>query len=58
VLGFLLFRLFDIFKPWPARRLEKLPKGWGILADDLLAGVYSGAALLICLKLWIGWPAG
>jgi phosphatidylglycerophosphatase A len=31
VLGFLLFRLFDIFKPWPARRLEKLPKGWGIL---------------------------
>jgi phosphatidylglycerophosphatase A len=58
VLGFLLFRLFDIFKPWPARRLEKLPKGWGVLADDLLAGVYAGIALLICLKLWIGWPAG
>jgi len=54
VLGFLLFRLFDIFKPWPARRLEKLPKGWGVLADDLLAGVYSGIALLICLKLWSG----
>jgi phosphatidylglycerophosphatase A len=58
VLGFLLFRLFDIFKPWPARRLEKLPKGWGILADDLLAGVYAGAALLICLKLWSGGSAG
>jgi phosphatidylglycerophosphatase A len=58
VLGFLLFRLFDILKPWPARRLEKLPKGWGVLADDLLAGVYAGIALLIFLKLWTGWPAG
>jgi len=37
--GFLLFRLFDIFKPWPARQLEGLPQGWGILADDLIAGV-------------------
>src|SRR4030042_4544898 len=36
--GFLLFRAFDIFKPWPIRRLERLPVGWGILADDLAAG--------------------
>jgi phosphatidylglycerophosphatase A len=43
--GFLLFRLFDIFKPWPARQLEGLPAGWGILADDLMAGVYAGMAL-------------
>ncbi|MHC4529917.1 MAG: phosphatidylglycerophosphatase A family protein, partial [Planctomycetota bacterium] len=37
LLGFVLFRVFDMAKPWPIRRLEKLPKGWGILADDLLA---------------------
>ena len=43
--GFLLFRLFDIFKPWPARQMEGFPAGWGILADDLMAGVYAGAAL-------------
>jgi phosphatidylglycerophosphatase A len=49
VLGFVLFRLFDITKPWPCRRLEKLPTGVGILADDLMAGVYGGivASILI-----------
>jgi len=52
VLGFLLFRVFDIAKPWPIRRFEKLPEGWGILADDLMAGLYAGIALLLCLKLW------
>ncbi len=51
VLGFLLFRLFDIVKPWPIRKLEKLPKGWGVLADDLLAGVYASIALLFCLRI-------
>lgn len=50
VLGFLLFRLFDIVKPWPIRKLEKLPNGWGILADDLLAGIYAGIILLLCHK--------
>jgi undecaprenyl-diphosphatase len=50
IAGFLLFRVFDVFKPWPIRRLEKFPKGWGILADDLLAGVYAGIALFLCLK--------
>ena len=48
VLGFLAFRFFDIFKPWPIRKLEKLPAGWGILADDLLAGVYAGIVLVVC----------
>jgi len=51
--GFLLFRLFDIVKPWPIRKLEKLPMGWGILADDLMAGVYAAVALLVCIRLWI-----
>jgi phosphatidylglycerophosphatase A len=41
VVGFLLFRLFDIFKPWPANRLEALPSGWGILLDDIMAGIYA-----------------
>jgi phosphatidylglycerophosphatase A len=40
--GFGLFRLFDIIKPWPCRRLENLPAGWGILADDLAAGIWAG----------------
>ena len=52
--GFLLFRLFDIVKPPPIRRLEKLPEGWGILADDLLAGVYAAIVLQIIIRLWIG----
>jgi phosphatidylglycerophosphatase A len=45
--GFLLFRFFDITKPFPCRRLEKLPGGWGIMADDWMAGVYAA----ICLRL-------
>ena len=47
--GVLLFRLFDIWKPWPIRHLEKLPGGWGIMADDWLAGIY--AAILLRLAL-------
>ena len=54
VVGFLLFRLFDIAKPWPIRRLEKLPEGWGLLADDLLAGVFAAIVLLIVIFLWMG----
>lgn len=50
--GFLLFRLFDITKPLFVRKLEKLPDGWGILADDLLAGVYAGIVLLL-INLWM-----
>ncbi len=53
LLGFLVFRIFDISKPWPIRRLEKLPKGWGILADDLLAGVSAAIVLLVCIRLRI-----
>ena len=47
--GFVLFRLFDIWKPWPIRKLESLPGGWGIMADDWLAGIY--AAILLRLAL-------
>ena len=48
--AFLLFRLFDIWKPWPVRQLEALPSGWGINADDAMAGVY--AALVLLLAGW------
>lgn len=49
VLGFVLFRLFDIVKPWPVRRLERLPGGWGVLLDDLAAGLQAAIALQIIL---------
>ena len=49
--GFLLHRLFDITKPPPARQLERLPKGLGIMADDWMAGLYSNLALR--LVLWL-----
>ncbi|MHC4118561.1 MAG: phosphatidylglycerophosphatase A family protein [Planctomycetota bacterium] len=51
--GFVLFRAFDIAKPWPIHKVEKFPKGWGILADDLLAGVFAWAALQLFIKLFI-----
>ena len=52
VIALILFRLFDITKPFPARQLEKLPEGWGIVFDDVAAGLYAlGVASL--LRLWI-----
>lgn len=45
--AFLLFRLFDIWKPWPARRLESLPGGTGIVVDDLAAGAWGAVVLLL-----------
>jgi phosphatidylglycerophosphatase A len=47
LLGFILFRVFDIWKPFPVRQLEKLPGGWGIMADDWMAAIYAA----ICLRL-------
>lgn len=55
VAGFVLFRLFDIVKPPPARGLEKLPGGWGVMADDVAAGVYANIALrlgIMCIP-WL-----
>ncbi len=49
LIGFLLFRLFDIVKPFPLRRLERLPGYWGILCDDLGAGVYTWLILKFIL---------
>jgi phosphatidylglycerophosphatase A len=52
LMALLLFRLFDITKPFPARQLERLPAGWGIVFDDVAAGLYAwGVATL--LRIWI-----
>ncbi len=52
--AFVLFRLFDIWKPTPVRQLEKLPGGAGIVADDLMAGVYAALVLYVagCFNLY------
>ena len=49
--GLMLFRLFDIWKPWPVRNLEKLPEGVGIVVDDLAAGGYAALILYIGVRL-------
>jgi phosphatidylglycerophosphatase A len=52
LLGFVLFRVMDVVKPWPARQLEALPGGLGIMADDVAAGVYAHLALQVGLLVW------
>jgi len=47
IAAFLFFRLFDVWKPPPARQLESLPGGWGIVADDVMAGVYGALAIFL-----------
>jgi phosphatidylglycerophosphatase A len=49
LLGFILFRLFDIWKPFPVRQLERLPGGLGIMADDWMAGIYAAIGLWVAL---------
>jgi phosphatidylglycerophosphatase A len=51
LLGFILFRAFDIWKPFPARQAESLPGGWGIMADDWVAGTYAAIGLWIARSL-------
>jgi phosphatidylglycerophosphatase A len=52
LLGFILFRVLDIWKPFPARQAESLPGGWGIMADDWIAGIYAA------IGLWLARAAG
>ncbi len=47
--GFLLNRFFDVVKPFPGRLLEQAPRGWGVMLDDLLAGIYSNVVLRVAL---------
>lgn len=51
--GFLLFRLFDIWKPYPINYLQSLPGGIGVCADDILAGIYAGVCLSVIYAGWL-----
>jgi phosphatidylglycerophosphatase A len=51
--GFLFFRVADVIKPYPANRLERLPGGLGVMADDAMAAIYANLALRFCI-----WSAG
>lgn len=51
--GFLLFRLFDIWKPYPIDSLQNLPAGIGVCADDILAGVYGGVCLSLIYAIYL-----
>lgn len=48
---FVLFRVLDIIKPWPGRRLERWPYGWGVLADDISSGLYALFAAQVATRL-------
>ncbi len=52
VLGFVLFRIYDVIKPYPAGRLEHAPGGWGVMLDDLMAGLYAHVTLRL-----VAWAA-
>jgi phosphatidylglycerophosphatase A len=52
-----LFRIFDSVKPYPAGRLERLPGGLGIMADDVMAGAYANLALRLLIVAAPGWFA-
>jgi phosphatidylglycerophosphatase A len=51
LVGFFLFRVFDVIKPYPANRLERLPAGMGVMADDFMAAIYANLALR--LAIWV-----
>ncbi len=51
IAAFVLFRIFDILKPEPVDVLQKLPGGWGVMADDIMAGVYSNLILQLAIRV-------
>jgi len=55
--GFVLFRVFDVIKPFPAGRFERLHGGLGVMADDAMAAVYANLALRAIVQLFPGWFA-
>ena len=55
--GFVLFRIFDVIKPYPAGRFERLHGGLGVMADDVMAGVYANLALRLLMSLLPAWVA-
>ena len=57
IVGFVLFRIFDIIKPYPARQFERLHGGLGVMADDAMAGVYANLSLRLVMWLVPAWVA-
>jgi phosphatidylglycerophosphatase A len=57
IVGFLLFRILDVFKPWPSGRFERLPGGLGVMADDGMAAVYGNLLMRVLMLLAPGWLA-
>jgi phosphatidylglycerophosphatase A len=55
ILGFLVFRVFDVFKPWPSAQLERLPGGLGVMADDGMAAIYANLVMQVLVRML---PAG
>jgi len=55
IIGFFIFRVLDVVKPWPARRLELLPGGFGVVLDDVMAGVYGNLLLWGLVHLLPSW---
>jgi phosphatidylglycerophosphatase A len=53
--GFFIFRVLDVVKPWPARRLEHLPGGFGVVLDDVMAGVYGNLLMWGLIRLLPAW---
>ncbi len=51
-IAFLIFRLFDIIKPYPIRSIEKLKGGWGVMSDDVLAGIYTSILMNIIVRFF------
>ena len=49
ITGFILFRLFDILKPYPINALQKMKDGWGVMSDDVLAGIYANVLIQIII---------
>jgi phosphatidylglycerophosphatase A len=52
LMGFILFRAFDILKPYPIKKIERLPGAWGIVADDVAAGIFSNIILIVIGRIW------
>jgi phosphatidylglycerophosphatase A len=55
ITGFVLFRIFDVIKPYPANRLERFHGGLGIMADDVMAGIYANIVLRLLMWWLPGW---
>jgi phosphatidylglycerophosphatase A len=57
IVGFLVFRVLDVVKPWPAAHFERMPGGWGIMADDGMAALYANLIMRGLVVLLPGWLA-